>query len=67
MEGLDMPRNNIQNTSTRKLPLRNHFRRDGKPKHGFTTIGEAREFSRGYHNIYQCDFCGKYHLASKDW
>ena len=43
-----------------------HFRSDGKPKRPFASEVEARaEAERLGMTYYRCDFCDKYHLASK--
>jgi len=43
-----------------------HFRSDGKPKRGYESEHVARtEAARLGMTFYRCDFCGKYHLASK--
>jgi hypothetical protein len=43
-----------------------HFRSDGRPKRGYeredVAMMEAQRLGMSY---YRCDFCGKYHLASK--
>jgi hypothetical protein len=43
-----------------------HFRSDGQPKRGYEREDVARaEAERLGMSYYRCDFCGKYHLASK--
>jgi hypothetical protein len=43
-----------------------HFRSDGKPKRAYPNEQVARaEAQRLGMGFYRCDFCGKYHLASK--
>jgi hypothetical protein len=43
-----------------------HFRSDGKPKRGYESESVARaEAQRLGMSFYRCDFCGKFHLASK--
>jgi hypothetical protein len=43
-----------------------HFRSDGKPKRGYESESVAREEAQRLDmNYYRCDFCGKFHLASK--
>jgi hypothetical protein len=46
--------------------LGSHFKEDGKPKRGYTSESvakrEAARFGKAY---YRCDFCERFHLASK--
>jgi hypothetical protein len=43
-----------------------HFNRDGKPKRGYSTEAVARaEADRLGMTYYRCDFCDRFHLASK--
>ena len=43
-----------------------HFNKDGKPKRGYTSEAVARaEAERLGMTCYRCDFCERYHLASK--
>ena len=43
-----------------------HFRKDGLPKRAFTRESDARaEGIRLGMSHYRCDFCNKWHLASK--
>ena len=43
-----------------------HFRSDGKPKRAYPNEQIARaEAARLGMSFYRCDFCGRYHLASK--
>lgn len=43
-----------------------HFNRDGKPKRGYPKESEARdEAARLGMGFYLCDFCNRWHLASK--
>ena len=43
-----------------------HFRSDGKPKRAYPNEQVARtEAQRLGMSFYRCDFCGKYHLASR--
>jgi hypothetical protein len=43
-----------------------HFRSDGQPKRAYDREDVARvEAERLGMSYYRCDFCGKYHLASK--
>ena len=43
-----------------------HFNSDGRPKRGYPSEqvarAEAQRFGKTY---YRCEFCSKYHLASK--
>jgi hypothetical protein len=43
-----------------------HFNKDGKPKRGYAkeevARAEAARFGKAY---YRCDFCDRFHLASK--
>ena len=43
-----------------------HFRRDGKPKTAYESEQVARaEAARLGMTYYRCDFCNRFHLASK--
>jgi hypothetical protein len=43
-----------------------HFRKDGKPKTGYASEAVAKaEAARLGMAYYRCDFCDKFHLASK--
>lgn len=43
-----------------------HFRKDGKPKTGYASEAVARaEAARLGMTYYRCDFCDRFHLASK--
>jgi hypothetical protein len=43
-----------------------HFRKDGKPKRGYTSESVARaEAARLGMTYYRCDFCDRFHLSSK--
>jgi hypothetical protein len=43
-----------------------HFRADGQPKRAYESESVARaEAERLGMKHYRCDFCGKFHLASK--
>ena len=43
-----------------------HFNKDGKPKRGYTSEAVARaEADRLGMTYYHCDFCDRFHLASK--
>lgn len=43
-----------------------HFNKDGKPKRGYTSEAVARaEADRLGKTYYRCDFCDRFHLASK--
>ena len=41
------------------------FRADGKPKRSFATKAEAKYIRRKNTEIYQCQTCHLYHVASK--
>ena len=44
-----------------------HFRKDGKPKTGYTSEQVARaEATRLGMTHYRCDFCNRFHLASRE-
>ena len=52
-------------TVTRRI-VGSHFNKDGKPKRGYTTEAKAKaEASRFGKAYYRCDFCDRFHLASK--
>jgi len=43
-----------------------HFRKDGKPKTAYESESVARqEAARFGKTYYRCDFCNRFHLASK--
>jgi hypothetical protein len=43
-----------------------HFRKDGKPKTGYKSEAVAKaEAARLGMTYYRCDFCDRFHLASK--
>jgi hypothetical protein len=43
-----------------------HFNKDGKPKRGYASEAVAREeAARLGMTYYRCDFCDRFHLASK--
>lgn len=43
-----------------------HFNKDGKPKRGYSSEHVAkREAARFGKTYYRCEFCSKFHLASK--
>ena len=43
-----------------------HFRKDGKPKTGYPSEATARtEAARLGMTYYRCDFCDRFHLASR--
>jgi hypothetical protein len=43
-----------------------HFRKDGKPKTGYVSEAVAKaEAARLGMTYYRCDFCDRFHLASK--
>ncbi len=43
-----------------------HFNKDGKPKRGYVREEVAKaEAARLGMTYYRCDFCDRYHLASK--
>jgi hypothetical protein len=43
-----------------------HFNKDGKPKRGYASEAVARaEADRLGMTYYRCDFCDRFHLASK--
>jgi hypothetical protein len=43
-----------------------HFRADGKPKTAYTSESVARqEAARLGMTYYRCDFCNRFHLASR--
>ena len=43
-----------------------HFNKDGKPKRGYVKEEVARaEAARFGKTYYRCDFCDRFHLASK--
>ena len=43
-----------------------HFRKDGKPKTGYKSEAVAKaEAARLGMSYYRCDFCDRFHLASK--
>ena len=43
-----------------------HFNKDGKPKRGYVKEEVARaEAARFGKTYYRCDFCNRFHLASK--
>jgi hypothetical protein len=43
-----------------------HFRSDGQPKRAYEREDVAKvEAARLGMHYYRCDFCGKFHLASK--
>ena len=43
-----------------------HFNSDGRPKRAYPNEQVARaEAQRFGKTFYRCEFCGKYHLASK--
>lgn len=43
-----------------------HFNKDGKPKRGYASEAVARaEAARLDMTYYRCDFCDRFHLASK--
>lgn len=43
-----------------------HFNKDGKPKTGYASEAVARaEAARLDMTYYRCDFCDRFHLASK--
>ena len=50
---------------TRRI-VGSHFNKDGKPKRGYTSEAKAKEeaarFGKDY---YRCDFCDRFHLASR--
>lgn len=50
-----------------------HFRKDGRAKKGYRTIGQAevaikKDLQKYGHEMrmYHCDLCGKYHLSRRD-
>ena len=46
--------------------LGSHFNADGKPKRGYERESDAKqEADRFGLSYYQCDVCGKWHLASR--
>lgn len=48
-----------------------HFRADGLPKRRFPTRAAAQRHADTYRLsdklIYECEFCGGYHFATKRW
>ena len=43
-----------------------HFNKDGSPKRGYTSEEVAkREAARFGKSYYRCDFCDRFHLASR--
>lgn len=58
-----------------KIPIREHFRRDGKAKVKFLTLGEAEAHARDMntrhgsnrrpYEAYECGFCGGVHVGRK--
>jgi hypothetical protein len=43
-----------------------HFRKDGRPKTGYSSESVARaEAARLGMSYYRCDFCNRFHLTSK--
>jgi hypothetical protein len=43
-----------------------HFRADGKPKTAYESESVARQEAKRFgKTYYRCDFCNRFHLASK--
>jgi hypothetical protein len=43
-----------------------HFRKDGRPKTGYESESVARQEAKRFgKTYYRCDFCNRFHLASK--
>lgn len=55
----------LEATVKRRI-LGSHFKEDGTPKRGYTTEAKAKaEATRFGKTYYRCDFCDRFHLASR--
>jgi len=49
-----------------KRIIGSHFNKDGRPKRAYSTEAKAKaEASRFGKTYYRCDFCDRFHLASR--
>jgi hypothetical protein len=46
-----------------KLPFRNHFKRNGRPKRAYSQDEARREALRSRKNAYRCSLCGHWHVG----
>jgi len=55
----------LEGTVAKRI-LGGHFKEDGKPKRGYATEAKAKaEAARFGKTYYRCDFCDRFHLATR--
>ena len=58
------PSSRLEGMARRIVP--SHFRKDGRPKTAYESESVAREEAKRFgKTYYRCDFCHRFHLASK--
>jgi hypothetical protein len=58
------PSSTLEGMARRIVP--SHFRKDGRPKTAYESESVARQEAKRFgKTYYRCDFCNRFHLASK--